>query len=239
MAPALAHPLLLAFASARISPQAAAAVLFPGPESWSVWAGWLALAAMAVFLAPTFEFFGKPEYQRWKSLHALSGLALVFGLAHALTSGRLLAGSRGLAVWSAFGGLALAAFVYRKAGGRRLGYSIERIDSIGRGVVELTLRPDGAPLEYRAGQFIYLTPLDPALAAGRGEEHPYTVSSAPGEPVLRVAVKDLGDASHALQGALAGGKVLVEGPYGEFFPAGAAATRELWIAGGIGVTPFL
>ncbi len=53
----MAHPLLLAFASAPVSVKASAAVLFPDPSAWSVWAGWLALTAMAVFLAPTFFGF--------------------------------------------------------------------------------------------------------------------------------------------------------------------------------------
>lgn len=238
----LAHPLLLAFASARVSLEAAAAVLFPGASDWSSWAGWLALAAMAVFLAPTFWFFGRPEYQRWKSLHALSGLAVVLGLAHALDSGRLLPGAWGKTIWSGYGAAAALAFVYRLFASRlvgRKGYAIVRAETAGHGVVELTLKPDGKMLSHRAGQFIYLTPLAPGLACGRGEEHPYTLSSAPGEPVLRVVIKDLGDASRALQSAPVGSRALVEGPYGDFFPANAPAARQLWIAGGIGLTPFL
>jgi predicted ferric reductase len=232
----MAHPLFLAFAAG--SPRAASAVLFPGLGAWRVWTGWAALAAMAAFLAPTFEFFGPPKYQRWKSLHALSGLALALGLAHAISLSRVLPGT----VWAAGGALALAAFVYRMAIARFIGakrYTVVRVEPVGRGVVELTLRPDAGLLKYHAGQFVYLTPLDAGVAAGRGEEHPYTVSSAPSEPVLRIAIKDLGDATHALQTAAVGGKVLIEGPYGGLFPPGPKQVGELWIAGGIGLTPFL
>ncbi len=200
--------------------------------------GWAALVAMAAFLAPTFDFFGRMDYQRWKSLHALSGLALVLGLAHAIALSRVLPA----AVWAAGGGLALAAFVYRMRLARFLGgkrYTIVRAAAIGQGVVELSLKPDGGILRYHAGQFVYLTPLDAGLASGRGEEHPYTVSSAPGEPVLRIAIKDLGDASHALQTVATGAAVIVEGPYGGFFAPDATQMRQLWIAGGIGITPFL
>jgi predicted ferric reductase len=235
----MAHPLLLAFASARASVQAAAAVLFPEAAAWDVWAGWVAFAAMAVFLAPTFWFFGQPEYRRWKALHALSGLALVSGVTHALPLSR---GSRGQAIWLGYGALALAAFVYRKFLSPRLArrdYTVADVRPVSRGVVELTLAPDGELLRYRAGQFVYLTPLDSGLAAGRGEEHPYTLSSAPDERALRIAVKDAGDATGALQAVAAGSRALVEGPYGDFFPAGRARARELWIAGGIGLAPFL
>lgn len=238
----LAHPLLLAFSAASASPQAAADVLFPGPGAWSVWAGWAALAAMAAFLAPTFSFFGPPEYQRWKSLHALSGPALILGVAHALPLSRSLPGRWAAAMWAGGGALALSAFAYRMIVARFVGrkrYTITRVDAIGRGIVELSLMPDGEILKYHAGQFVYLTPLDAGLARGLGEEHPYTLSSSPHESVLRIAIKDLGDATRALQTAAVGGQALVEGPYGGLFPPDAKRASELWIAGGIGLTPFL
>ena len=238
----MAHPLLLSFAAATTSVQAAAAVLVPPSGVRSVWAGWLALASMAVFLAPTFWFFGQPEYQRWKSLHALSGAALAAGLAHAMLLGRILPGASGRAVWAAYGTCALLAVLYRLFLGSRLArgsYTVVNVTPAGRGVVELSLRPDRRRLDYRDGQFVYLTPLDPMLASGRGEEHPFTLSSAHSEPELRVVVKDLGDASRALQSVAVGSKALVEGPFGEFFPRDGEGRRELWIAGGVGLTPFL
>lgn len=238
----LAHPLLLSLDAARLSPQAAASVLLPDASAWSVWAGWGALAAMAAFLAPTFAFFGPPEYQRWKALHALSGPAMALGAAHAFWSGRLLPGAWGRTIWAALGACALLAYAYRVLAARvvaRRGYTIVRVEPAGRGVVELSLRPDGALFPHRDGQFVYLTPLDPGLAAGRGEEHPFTVSSSAREPVLRIVVKALGDASRALQTVAVGSRALVEGPYGGFFPRAGTAARELWIAGGVGLTPFL
>jgi predicted ferric reductase len=238
----MAHPLLLAFAAARASVQAAGAVLFPEAAAWDVWTGWLAFVAMAVFLAPTFWFFGQPSYRRWKALHALAGLALVLGVTHALSLSRSLSGSWAQAIWFGYGALALAAFVYRKFLAPRLSrraYTVINVQSVSRGVVELTLAPEGELLRYRAGQFVYLTPLDSGLASGRGEEHPYTLSSAPGERALRIAIKDAGDATRALQTVAVGSRALIEGPYGDFFSAKKTGRRELWIAGGIGLAPFL
>jgi predicted ferric reductase len=234
----MAHPLLLAFASGRVSIAAAAAVLFPAPDAWSVWSGWASFAAMTIFLAPTFWFFGKPEYQRWKALHALSAFAILFALAHALPPAKTSA----RALWVVYGVFALAAFIYRKFIAPRTArreYTIVRVEIVNRGVVELSLEPESELLDYRAGQFVYLTPLDPALASGRNEEHPYTLSSASGEKTLRIALKDAGDATRALQTVARGSRALVEGPYGDFFPARQAAAAALWIAGGIGIAPFL
>jgi len=55
-----------------------------------------------------------------------------------------------------------------------------------------------------------------------------------------MAIKSLGDASHALQALKPDTLVSIEGPYGGFFPSPQAVLEpELWIAGGIGITPFL
>lgn len=94
-------------------------------------------------------------------------------------------------------------------------------------------------MSYTAGQFMYLTPYDPELEAGRGEEHPYTISSAPSEEVVRVGIKALGDASRALQTVKPGTAVQIEGPYGQFFERCDPQRKQLWFGGGIGITPFV
>ena len=234
---AMAHPLLLSAAAGTASARAAAEALFPAGAP-VVWAGWASLALMCAFLLPTFHFFGTPHYQRWKSLHALSGAALILAVAHAVPLARTVPAVG----WLAAGGAAAAAVLYRVRLARRLGcarYRISAVDRPGRGVVELTLVPEGPRVRFEAGQFVYLTPLDPSLTAGRGEEHPYTVSSAPDGPELKVAVKDLGDATRALQSVAVGSEALVEGPYGGLFTGPMDAVPELWLAGGIGITPFL
>ncbi|MCC7414021.1 MAG: ferric reductase-like transmembrane domain-containing protein [Gammaproteobacteria bacterium] len=233
-----AHPLLLAFAAADDSLAGAARTLLPGPQLVAVWLGWAALGAMLVFLAPTFAFFGAPEYQRWKRLHGLAGLALFLGLAHGLALGR----GELRWLWAAYGLLALAAYAYRRVLARRFGrlpFGVRELVRRSSAVVEIALVPRERALRYRPGQFIYLTPLDPGLAAGLGEEHPYTLTSAPAETGLRVAVKGLGDASRALQRIAPGSAVQVEGPYGDFFPTAGDTVPELWIAGGIGIAPFI
>ncbi len=113
------------------------------------------------------------------------------------------------------------------------------MEQIASNVVELRLRANERKLAYRTGQFIYLTAFDKSLGSGYREEHPYTLSSSPTEPDLRVAVKGLGDASHALQAVEPGSSVRVEGPYGALFEQNRAVEPEVWIAGGIGISPFL
>lgn len=234
----LSHPLLLAFAATGISIEAAVATLFSTRAS-VIW-GWVALLSLMVFMAPSFGFFGEPEYQRWKILHRLSGVAVVFSLVHTLMLARTWPVWFSFAVWIALAALALAALAYRWGYARWQGrrkYRVAEIAHPARDVVELTLRPEGEPLRYLAGQFVYLTPWLPGVP-GHREEHPYTISSSPLEPDLRLAIKDLGDASRALQKVAPETPVWIEGPYGDFFPEQPSGP-ELWIAGGIGITPFL
>lgn len=235
----LAHPVLLALAATEISLAAAVATLF-STQSSIIW-GWLALLALMVFMAPTFDFFGQPEYQHWKWLHRLSGMTVLFALIHALMLNRSLP----ISIWALLAFLAVAAISYRWLFSRWHGqknYRVNRIEHPANNVVELSLEPVDHLLDYAPGQFVYLTAYDSALTNGRGEDHPYTLTSAPDEPALRIAIKALGDASHAIQSIALNSKVKVEGPYGRFFPDSASAPEpepELWIAGGIGISPFL
>lgn len=236
------HPLLLAFGALPLSTGAAVGLLFPPPAQVWVWAGWLALLCMMAFLAPSFAFFGAPHYQRWKGLHRLAGPALVLALLHAVPLSRALPAAWAWSVWGVLGGAAVCAFAYRMLFSRRvarLRYRVSHVTKLADGVVEIALRPQGRPLVYRAGQFVYFTHLDCGLAAGYNEEHPFTLSSAPQEAELRLGVKDLGDMSGALQHIAPGAEVTVEGPYGDFFPAEAEQCPQLWLGGGIGITPFV
>ncbi|PRY71519.1 ferredoxin reductase family protein [Halomonas ventosae] len=231
----MAHALALALAAVPLGLSVAVDVLFPPLSRGAIWLGWLAWLAMLLFLTPTFGFFGRPRYQTWKRLHLVSAAALLLALAHALP----LAGEAW--PWWLLGLAGLAAIAWRKLGSHRarLAYRIEAVEPLARGVVELVLAPQGRRLVHEPGQFVYLAPLDATLSAGRGEEHPYTLASAPADGRLRIGIKDLGDASHALQTATPGSMAQVEGPYGDFFGRHPTGRDRLWLGGGIGITPFV
>lgn len=232
----LLHVWLLGFASAARGLSSSMASLFPPLTAWPVWAGWLALVLLVVFLTPTFQFFGRLHYQRWKKLHLLSAPTLVFALAHTLA----LAASQWM--WWLLGFLAVGAIVWRKVLSPqwgRLDYTVAKVERLKHDVVELGLKPVSRSLRYMPGQFVYLTPLDPSLSAGFKEEHPYTISSAPQDSELRLGIKNLGDASGALQNISIGSRVQVEGPYGDFYRRRWPDRPQLWLAGGIGITPFV
>lgn len=89
---------------------------------------------------------------------------------------------------------------------------------------------------HQAGQFALVTfnKLEGA--------HPFTLSSADKtNGQLSFQIKALGDYTRKIPQHLHSGQpVLIEGPYGRFNPAkGRKNAQQIWVAGGIGVTPFL
>ena len=87
----------------------------------------------------------------------------------------------------------------------------------------------------RAGQFVFL-----ALGgAGGWERHPFSVSSSPSDPQLELTIKASGDYTRELYEQLRTGvPAKLAGPFGGF-DYRQGGRDQIWIAGGIGVTPFL
>jgi len=72
------------------------------------------------------------------------------------------------------------------------------------------------------------------------EEHPFSISSAPGEKLIRLSIKKSGDFTSTLPKLKAQDKVKLYGPYGAFGRIALVSKKEVvMIAGGIGITPFL
>jgi predicted ferric reductase len=88
---------------------------------------------------------------------------------------------------------------------------------------------------HTPGQFAFVT-----SNATEGP-HPYTIASAwnPGSEVLTFVIKQLGDWTQQLPHYLKTGMpISIEGPYGCFDFKDDAKT-QIWIAGGVGITPFM
>lgn len=87
---------------------------------------------------------------------------------------------------------------------------------------------------HESGQFVFAT-----FHRDEGA-HPFTVVSRwAGDGHLVLAIKELGDYTRTLPQRLApGDPVTIEGPYGRFNFEGERE-RQIWVAGGIGITPFL
>ncbi|MBK1887871.1 MULTISPECIES: ferredoxin reductase family protein [Marinobacter] len=89
---------------------------------------------------------------------------------------------------------------------------------------------------HQAGQFALVT-FDRIEGA-----HPFSLSSADDDSgQLSFHIKALGDYTRKIPRKLRSGQtVTLEGPYGRFDPdSGRKNAQQIWVAGGIGITPFL
>lgn len=103
-------------------------------------------------------------------------------------------------------------------------------------ITSVQCRLDQAWRGHRPGQFAFVT------FDGSEGAHPFTIASADhGDRTISFQIKALGDYTGKLATRLQPGQtVRVEGPYGRFDIARRnPRARQIWIAGGIGVTPFL
>lgn len=104
-------------------------------------------------------------------------------------------------------------------------------------VLEVVCDPGEHWPDHRPGQFAFVT-FDRAEGA-----HPFTIASAPRQRSRRITfeIKALGDYTRQLAHRLQVGQaVCVEGPYGRLDARhGREDAAQVWVAGGIGITPFL
>ena len=209
------------------------------------WAFYLLLAMVALTLLSRLL-----PYKPWRLLHrampalflalVLHAVALMplnfWALPLGLLMGTLLALGSLAAVWSLAGWIGRS----RSHAGR-----IQSVVALGDAGTDAPIEVICAmPLSWRGhrpGQFVFVR------FDGTEGAHPFTIASAPhalgnspkGEPLLRLVIKPLGDYTRTLPQRLrAGQRVDIEGPYGRFDGQGSPRRQQVWVAAGVGVTPF-
>ena len=100
-------------------------------------------------------------------------------------------------------------------------------------IISLFFKPaDGLDFNFIAGQ--YVSVMLPSIV---GRSKCYTISSSPSEKLICLTIKRQGEFSSALIDLNVGDKLVFNGPFGRFFPE-ENCKDIVFIAGGIGITPF-
>jgi ferredoxin-NADP reductase len=94
--------------------------------------------------------------------------------------------------------------------------------------------------QFRSGQSIDLTLINPPETDAEGNTRAFTIASAPFDPDLMIATR-LRDTAfkRVLRSASPGMEVKIEGPSGSFTLHRNSAKPAVFLAGGIGITPFV
>ena len=99
-------------------------------------------------------------------------------------------------------------------------------------------RPPG--FDFQAGQNVLVTLVEPPELDAQGPSRAFTLASAPHEPELLIATRMRDTAfKRVLKNAAPGTPVEIDGPNGVMVLHEDAARPAVFLAGGIGITPFL
>lgn len=176
-------------------------------------------------------------YHVWYLTHRFIGLAFVAAAIHQFFIKKPFDQSEPIAlILNCFAVLGIGSYAYTQAFShfRKRDYQVTSVERTPSATV-LTARPLGRPLKLARGQFAILHARRQELR----EPHPFTVAGIGNDGTLKFAIKPSGDFTRRLHDHLRSGDVIrLEGGYGRFhFRRGGE--KQVWIAGGIGVTPFL
>ena len=96
-----------------------------------------------------------------------------------------------------------------------------------------------ANFAFKAGQFLDMILLNPSETDTEGNRRAFSIASAPHEGQLFFATRLRQSAFKRVLSTMAvGSEVRIEGPFGNFVLHGDAARPAVFLAGGIGITPF-
>lgn len=211
---------------------------------------WLKVSDLGILLGPIalylfvgliiFSVFIKFRYETFVKIHRYLGLAFVIGMIHAFMAGSVL-GGEGWLYWYmlVLTLLASATFiaysVLHDLIHPSLTYKVVSIHNHLGHITEVVLKPRSRILRFAPGQFVYVQ------FKGLEEDgyHPFSIASGDKSSNLRLVIRQSGDFTKKVHDLKKGTKVKVKGPHGGFVFSHPRSKKQLWIAGGIGVAPFL
>jgi len=181
----------------------------------------------------------KIPYSVWRWWHKLSGPLFLIIVLHWLSIRSPLALASPAGIWllviASLGaaGAAYKLLFYRFVADHGV-YRVVQTEKGGSGL-RLELAPVRRPVRFKAGQFGFIAMREDGLR----EPHPFTIASGESGENVHFVIRDLGDYTHRLiQSITVGMFAELYAPHGRF-QRPQAAKREVWIAGGVGISPFI
>ncbi len=204
--------------------------------------GFIGFTGMVTLLVITF-FINLP-YRVWLFTHKFLGPAFFFAALHVIFISSDVSRNPFLKVyltlWAIIG---LAAFSYRTLFGsifvRRYPMQVIKIEMLTPDVIALDMQAIEDKMPFNAGQFVFVRFNWQKKRGILPEFHPFSIASCPEEGVFRLISKAVGDHTKAMLNIQKGCVAEVEGAFGRFMYHRFNTNDQVWIAGGIGITPFI
>ena len=209
---------------------------------------WISYIAIAVALVPT--MYMRLSFENWRWIHLLLGVAMILTGYSVLVDNAAFDTSQIPALRDylyVLFGLGTIAFIW-VAVVRRLVEPKREYKVISAeyhpeaNAVEVLATPVGRRLPFDAGQFAYVDLLDSAAQIDREfEAHPFSIASPPGKEPISLVIEAIGKHTNRIKEIADGddARALLHGGYGRLVIDRPRQRKQLWLAGGIGITPFL
>ena len=239
---AFGHPVLLFLADDRY--RALLDLLHLPPRAQFAW---LSVAALGLLMVTSIWRRGlRLSYQVWHVLHSALGVVIVLAaLGHAFLVDYYFSVPLIRGVWIVY----TAAFLWLAVWVRivkplRLGLRPWRVTELWPepgGSLTVSLEPvfrhGGREFSFRAGQFAWILPSRNPFTP---TYHPFSISSsALSASRVEFTIKRVGEFTGSLRRLRVGDRVYLDGPHGSFTLESHPGMGYVFVAAGVGVTPFL
>lgn len=216
----------------------AANFLSPG-NNWANNWGRLSLVLMLVLIIIT--LYLRPKYNIWKFTHKFLTLAFFFASIHIWLVSSDTSHNLPLRLYMlTFIFLGILTSLYKTVFGKifikKYQYKITELNPLNNDIIQIKLKPLNQKISYQPGQFAFLNFKNHKIGA---ESHPFSFTSNSNEDYISFSIKNLGDFTSQLKDVTTKTLVDIEGPYGNFSYQNLSNKSQVWIGGGIGITPFI
>lgn len=185
----------------------------------------------------------KIPYHLWLWTHKVLGVPFILGGVHAWLSVQEYADFKPyrttlIFIW----GVGTIAYLYKlllfKYMAPKQHGTVVRIDHRGS-VFDVYMQVHSQKFRPRPGEFVALS-FAKSQNHIKKEFHPFSISGMYRDSIMRLSIKTNGDYTGTLSQASVNDQVIIQGPYGKFGDKFLYNKKDMiWIAGGIGVAPFL
>lgn len=198
------------------------------------YAFWLMLIILGV------TFLKLLPYDKWKILHKFMSLVFLLASLHILLSEKRVGSEFAQSILYIPMAVGILAIFYKQIYvpyfASHPSFVVTDVKYINYNIVEIHLAATKEPLKFVPGQYGFFTFYGSLLSK---ESHPFTLIESVESSTLSILVKIRGDYTMNLCKHIKKGDMgLFEGPYGRL-NYNKAGNSQIWIAGGIGVVPFL